>query len=282
MPLTISVVIPFHRAEFFHEAMSSVLDQTCLPDEIVVVNDGASTEDAEQLGVYEKTARIIHQPNRGPGAARNAGVAASSSEWIAFLDDDDVWEPDRLKILRTYIEAHPGCNAVHNAVRVLGTERISRNSELTLRHFLTVYPSPAKSSSVMVRRTVLLQSGLMNPTLSPSEDYECFLRVSITHRFHYVDVPLTHRRKHGRSLSRQFESRYRVRNRILCLYQDLYENEDDRIHFAARFNSRFLALAWERRDLRAGLEIIRLARLHGVSIFRLMRQTFGILKLRRD
>lgn len=95
----VSVVIPFFRAEFFHETMASVFAQTRLPHEIIVVNDGSPAPDAEELREYERSARIIHRPNRGPAAARNTGVILAAGDWIAFLDDDDVWEPDRLEIL---------------------------------------------------------------------------------------------------------------------------------------------------------------------------------------
>ena len=277
MSLTISVVIPFFRAEFFHETMASVLAQTRLPEEIVVVNDGSAPEDAAQLSRYEDSARIIHQPNRGPGAARNTGVALASGEWIAFLDDDDIWEPDRLRILCEYIAKHPECNVIHNAVRVLGTERISRKSDLTLRDFLLTYPSPAKPSSVMIRKNVMLQSGLMNPALALSEDYDCFLRIAMVHRFHCVDIPLTQRRKHARNISRQFEVKYRVRNRILFLYGDLYPSDIERTLFATRLNAEFLARAWLRFDLRASREIVKLARMHGVSTFRLAAQALRLL-----
>lgn len=201
MTVTISVVIPFFRSHFIHETMASVLTQTCPPNEIIVVNDGAPEQDAKELHQYEGQARIIHQPNSGPAAARNAGVTLASGEWIAFLDDDDIWEPNRLALLSDYVTTHPDCSVVHNAVRIMGTESIQRKADLGLRDFLLTYPSPAKSSSVMLRKSTLLRSGMMNPALPLCEDYDCFLRVALTSRFHYIDLPLTNRRKHAGSLS---------------------------------------------------------------------------------
>jgi len=274
---TISVIIPFFRAEFFGTAIASVLAQTHPPDEIIVIDDGAPFEDSEQLRCYAKSISIIHQSNQGPGAARNAGIAAAKSEWIAFLDDDDAWEPERLRLLYDFIVAHPECNVLHNAVRLFGTDVIYWKSALTLRDFLTTYPSPAKPSSVMIRRSVLLQAGLMNPALPLSEDYDCFLRVAITHRFHCVNVPLTQRRKHANSLSQQFETKYRIRNRLLYLYSHLYESDAERIAFAVHLNSFFLASALQRHNWRASVEIGKLGHAHGVSTIRIVLHAVKLL-----
>src|SRR6478609_2523819 len=243
---TISVIIPFFRAEFFGTAIASVLAQTHPPDEIIVIDDGAPFEDSEQLRCYAKSISIIHQSNQGPGAARNAGIAAAKSEWIAFLDDDDAWEPERLRLLYDFIVAHPECNVLHNAVRLFGTDVIYWKSALTLRDFLTTYPSPAKPSSVMIRRSVLLQAGLMNPALPLSEDYDCFLRVAIS-------------------------------NRLLYLYSHLYESDAERIAFAVHLNSFFLASALQRHNWRASVEIGKLGHAHGVSTIRIVLHAVKLL-----
>jgi glycosyltransferase involved in cell wall biosynthesis len=95
-PGSISVTIPAHNAEaFLREAIESVLQQS-IPLELVVVNDGSTDATASIIASYGDRVRALHQGQCGLGAARNRGVRATRSEWIAFLDADDRWTPDKL------------------------------------------------------------------------------------------------------------------------------------------------------------------------------------------
>lgn len=269
---TISVVIPFHRAMFFRECIGSVLVQTYRPFEIIVVNDGAKSADAEILEEFSRRACIIHQTNHGPGAARNVGVSVASGEWIAFLDDDDVWDPKRLEMLTEYINTHLNCNAVYNSYRIIDTERVSSARDLSLNDLLNSYPSPVKSSSVVLRKTTLMQAGLMNCTLPLCVDFECFVRIATLTNFCGVDVPLTGRRKHAGNISGQLRLKYRFRNRLLNLYQDRYRSKAEHRRFALRMNCRFLEQCIARRDISGVREIFRLAGGNGVSAIWLLTE----------
>ena len=102
---TIAAVIPaFNRADTLERALRSALSQDRLPDEIVVVDDG-STDGTEAIAGSEPTVTLVRQPHRGVAAARNEGVARSSSQFIAFLDSDDVWDPDHLRRMHDAIVA---------------------------------------------------------------------------------------------------------------------------------------------------------------------------------
>jgi glycosyltransferase involved in cell wall biosynthesis len=104
--VTISVVIPCYNAGgFIGEAVRSALGQTRPPDEIIVVDDGSSDNSAEEAAACGPTVRVLRQENRGASAARNAGVQASVGDWIAFLDADDLWDPERLSKLAKLAEA---------------------------------------------------------------------------------------------------------------------------------------------------------------------------------
>ena len=110
MPVSpkISVVIPtYNRAKVVPKAIESVLAQTFPPAEIIVVNDGSKDETREVLAGYGDRIHAITQENGGLSAARNTGIRAATSEWVAFLDDDDQHVPERLAIAAETIRLHP-------------------------------------------------------------------------------------------------------------------------------------------------------------------------------
>jgi len=114
---SISVIVPaYNAADTILEALDSILRQTVLPSEVIVIDDVSSDNTADVVEGYiaEKQAaaspsiKLIQQEqNGGPAAARNAGIAASSGEWVAFLDGDDVWLPQRLEAQRQVAARHP-------------------------------------------------------------------------------------------------------------------------------------------------------------------------------
>lgn len=102
---TIAAVLPtYNRAHLLPDALESVLSQERPPDEIIVVDDGSTDETQEVLARYEGI-RTIRQENGGASSSRNTGVKAARSEWIAFQDSDDAWQPGHLAVLeRAVIE----------------------------------------------------------------------------------------------------------------------------------------------------------------------------------
>lgn len=109
----ISVVIPvFNGARTIARALKSVLDQTHRAHEIVVIDDGSTDETPAIVRAHGSPTRLIRQANAGPAAARNRGVEACSGEWIAFLDADDWYYPERLALHATLIREHPDVDFV--------------------------------------------------------------------------------------------------------------------------------------------------------------------------
>src|ERR1700757_37711 len=94
--MKISVIIPaYNAAHFLPRCLKSVFAQTLQPAEVIVVDDGSTDDSADvarKLG-----ARVVSRPNGGLSAARNTGVQSSTSEWIALLDADDLWAPEKLR-----------------------------------------------------------------------------------------------------------------------------------------------------------------------------------------
>ncbi len=115
----ISVVIPvFDRAErMLHEAIDSVLAQTHPADEVVVVDDGSAEPVAPEIERrYGDVVDTIRRENGGIGAARNTGIEHTSGEWLAFLDSDDIWVPDKLERQVAVLESDPDLDAVYGLV----------------------------------------------------------------------------------------------------------------------------------------------------------------------
>ena len=106
--IQISVVIPAYNIEqYIERAINSVLAQTRPADEILVVDDGSKDATAEKVKAYGDKVRYIYQDNRGLSGARNTGIRESNYDWVAFLDGDDEWLPDYLRLQTTILEQNP-------------------------------------------------------------------------------------------------------------------------------------------------------------------------------
>ena len=96
--ITITAVIPAYNAgKHISRAIDSVLAQTHPADEIIVIDDGSKDDTSEKIAGYGNKVKCLHQQNSGPSTARNTGIDAAQSDWIAFLDSDDEWRSDKLE-----------------------------------------------------------------------------------------------------------------------------------------------------------------------------------------
>lgn len=114
--LTVTVLIPsYNRANYLPDALNSLLAQTRIPDEIIVVDDGSTDNTAEVLARYGAPVRVIKQPNRGVSAARNVALCHTSADLVAFLDSDDVLPPHSIERRASFLETHPDTQLVYTA-----------------------------------------------------------------------------------------------------------------------------------------------------------------------
>jgi len=122
---TVSVVIPAYNAgQYIGRALDSVLGQTQKADEIIVVDDGSTDETAAIVAKYADRVKYIRQENRGASAARNTGIKAAGSEWVAFLDGDDEWLGEKLQKQIELLQRNPELNwCTGNFIRCLCEER---------------------------------------------------------------------------------------------------------------------------------------------------------------
>jgi len=203
----VSVIIPtYNRAALVTEAVDSVLKQTWTDFEIIVVDDGSSDESEDVLGRYGDRIRCFRIGHEGPSRARNLGAARSCGQFLAFLDSDDVWEPNKLDIQMGFLDAHREIKMVCCGSYNLGPSPKQRRSVRGDRWgdlFLMLFEkSFVNTSSVVVDRACFSEVGGFDETIRTAEDYDLWLRVARRFPMAYLDSPLVAIRKHADELSK--------------------------------------------------------------------------------
>ena len=229
----VSVIIPtFNRNQMLKEAIDTVLSQEYQGVELIVVDDGSTDGTTEYLETYGQHLSVIQQQNRGVSAARNAGIAAASGRYIAFLDSDDLWLPQKLRQQVQFFTLHPEalvCQTeeiwVRNGRRVNPGLRHRKLSGMIFEpslHLCLVSPS-----AVMIRRSLFDTVGLFDESLPACEDYDLWLRVSCRYPVFLIDTPLIVKRGgHPDQLSRlPGLDKYRIRSLVKILKSDLLSSE---------------------------------------------------------
>ena len=209
---SIAVVVPTHnRPELLAVTLHSVLAQRGVDLTVTVVDDGSSDAHAVPAALErlaDPRLRLIrNQTPRGVSAARNEGILSTSSEWLAFCDDDDVWAPEKLLEQLTVARAasagwaYAGDVAIDADLRVLNGETPLRPPELldALRRW---NPVPAGSSNVLVRRSVLDAVGLFDAGLRSAEDWDLWVRLGRHGLPACVPRPLVGCRVHRHTITR--------------------------------------------------------------------------------
>src|SRR3954453_18164174 len=113
--LSVSVIIPtYNRASYIATAVESALNQTRIPDEILVVDDGSTDDTDRVLRQFGLPIRVIRQANRGRSAARNVGLRAATGDAVLFLDSDDFLMPENIETCARVLETKPEIGVVYS------------------------------------------------------------------------------------------------------------------------------------------------------------------------
>ena len=124
--MKISVVVPaYNAAKTVVQTLDALLAQTSPPDEIVVVDDGSKDHTRDVLEAYRGRVHLVFQPNGGVSAARNRGVAETRGEWVAFCDADDLWHPEKLRIMRAVLQSRSDMDLVFHEFWTLVEGRVT-------------------------------------------------------------------------------------------------------------------------------------------------------------
>lgn len=229
-PTKVSVIIPcYNGADELPRAIDSALAQRGCEVEVIVVNDGSKDNSREVIEAYGDRVRGIHQVNSGLAATRNNGIKAATGDWIAFLDHDDYWQPEKLS-LQLEAAKRTEYDVVYTNARNFGdVDRVAdlRSNpeemlegdlfqELLLDNFIVV-------SSTMIRRPVLQATGGFDASLGVVEDWDLWLKLSAQGaKFAVVRDPVTMYQWRPGSLSKNYD---RMRDTRLQIIQRALESE---------------------------------------------------------
>jgi len=219
---SVSVVVPhYNRPDMVPAAIKSICDQTVKPNEILLIDDCSAPQNRASLNELSSSAKIMSTPrNMGLAGARQFGAEKASSEWVAFLDDDDTWLPDKLERQIRYLESHPNVVALGGGTTVRtpdGHEEYWGEKEtyrVNLAHALCFTASLVPA--LLIRRDVLLNLGGFDDSLRYLEDYEFGIRLLASgNETHFIGEPLFIYNRGGRQQAsvqhlKMFESELRI------------------------------------------------------------------------
>ncbi|MDP3704046.1 MAG: glycosyltransferase [Candidatus Omnitrophota bacterium] len=219
---TVSVITPtYNRAALVREAIESILAQTFADWEAVVVDDGSTDSTPEILRDYARRdprIRVARQNNQGLTAARNHGLRLAQGEFIAFLDDDDLWLPEKLHVQVAFMRTHPQAALSYSRFYLLGSRNggqpvYPKRPGMTYREL--VQGNFIQVPTVMVRRNGLDAVGEFSPAYRGAQDFDLWLRIARRYPIGFIDQPLACYRKHGANMTAKLVPMYEERIAVL-------------------------------------------------------------------
>lgn len=214
--MSISVVIPAYNASrFLAQTLRNVLAQTQPPEEVLVIDDGSTDDTAAIAESFGPPVRVFRRPNSRQAASRNFGVQQATSEWIAFIDADDLWTPDKLQRQTEVLAAHPEADVCYTDHIKFRQECEEDPMEMPVDGpGLKYYPAAQVRrgllesvtflpSSVLIRRSTFLRFGGFGTTFRIVEDWDLWLRLLHAGvQFVSCDAPLLLYRMHSNNVTK--------------------------------------------------------------------------------
>lgn len=203
---TVSVIIPTNRGgPYLREAVQSVRAQTAAVSEIILVDDGSPAPGLARVAA-DLRLTYVRQAASGISVARDTGVAHSASAWIAFLDDDDVWSPERIAHQLVALAANPDAVAAFTGGWLMDAagERFGDGwaaPPATASAMLRGDVDIPRITTLLVRREAYLAAGGCVTAMEPAEDSDLILRLLQRGEFAAVDLPLVGYRRHGANVT---------------------------------------------------------------------------------
>lgn len=216
MPEVSVIITTFNRSNYLEEALRSVLNQTYSDFEIIIVDDGSTDNTREVVRRFnDSRIKYIFQENKGVGAARNTGVRASKGRFIAFLDADDLWLPEKLELQVQSLKTNIRAAIVYTDMYFFGA--IEPQTPETFFKSMKWPPPRGKvldkmairsfglPSTLLVKSEVFDKIGLFDEKLPYCDDYDMLIRMSAYFEFEVIPFPLVKYRLHPDQISRNIE-----------------------------------------------------------------------------
>ena len=214
MPKVSVIIITYNRAELLRSAITSVLNQTFQDFELIVVDDASQDNTAAVVQAFndERIRYIRHETNKKEAGARNTGVQNAGGEYIAFLDDDDEWLPEKLQ---RQVDLLDKCAAIVGCVytgypkidKVTGkiVDQIVPSKRGNIFEDMFIQNWVGTPSTVLIRKTCFEKVGLFDESIAFSLDYDMWIRISKEYQFEYIRDPLVNYYVHENKLSNDYE-----------------------------------------------------------------------------
>lgn len=213
MPI-ISVVIPAYNAEkTIKETINSVLNQTFQDWELIIINDGSSDQTGEIIQkIIDSKIKLFSYQNAGVSISRNRGIAKASGEFIAFLDHDDLWTPDKLELQLQALQEHSNAALAYSwtdhcdesgKVIALGRHITMQGNiyeNLLVDNFLDTASNP------LIRKSALDEVGQFDPTINSSGEWDLWLRLASRYPFVGISKTQVFHRVSSGAMSASIES----------------------------------------------------------------------------
>lgn len=262
----VSVVLPYYNgSRFVKEALDSIAGQTFRDFEVLVIDDGSpDAKEAAYLkelvaGMRDERFRHIHKPNGGLSDARNFGVRQSRGEFIAFIDQDDYWKPEKLARQMQVLRENPGVELVFTDSEIRSADGTMARRELP-PFFPNDFTGLVKDSyrimlrdnfvpcaSVLFRRGLIEKSGYSDRGFTVCPDYELFIRMARHTDFYYIHEPLFVYRFHEANTVRQVPRL--VAERLLVLFGSPATTFGEKVNASKNFFRLMVkaAVLWSRK-----------------------------------
>jgi len=197
---SVTVVLPlYNQAKYVSEALTSLLSQSYQDTEIIVVDDGSSDGGSQVVqAMADSRVRLVRQPNQGVSSARNRGTEMATSDYVAFLDADDRWQPTFLQCCLRFLKDHPSVSTVYTNVTDERTARPRIEGSgcpegIVSDYFLSVlrcHRHLGIPSSVVAKREALLQAGGFPAGVKYYEDHDLWMRLAWVGKVGFLAEPL--------------------------------------------------------------------------------------------
>jgi glycosyltransferase involved in cell wall biosynthesis len=213
-PLVSIVMAAYNSAPYMPEAINSVISQSYPYWELHIINDGSKDNTAEVVRPFLADPRIIYheQENTGQARAKNRGLRAARGEFIAFLDADDKWSPDKLEKQLPVFKAHPEAGLVHTNVMLIteSGEPLGSPQRSYPQGWISgdlLIDNRVNGMASIVRRECLEQVGIFDESLSMGIDYDLWLRISARYQILFLDEVTYFYRQWAGQMSHRYEER---------------------------------------------------------------------------